>query len=106
MASLFKTWENAHSKKTLPPEWETWEACRAWAIENRYKTEYGYKGEFSPEGCLKAMPEQEETQDRVESAEAEDPVEVAAEERPVEAEKGESNARKKTKSRSRGRNSV
>jgi len=108
--TLFKMWENAYIDKTLPPEWETWGACRAWAIENNYKIEYGYKGEFSPEGCLKAMPgyvEPEETQDRVESAEAEEPVEVAAEEMPAEAEKGEiADAGKQTKPRSRGRNRV
>jgi hypothetical protein len=105
--TLFKMWENAYINKTLPPEWPIWEAFRTWAINNRYKAEYGYKGEFSPEGCLKAMPEPEETQDRVESAEAEEPVEVEVEERPAEAEKGEiADAGKQTKPRSRGRNRV
>lgn len=54
--SLFKTWEEHHKKKMLPPEWPIWEDCRTWAITNQYKSEYGYKGEFSPQGCLKAMP--------------------------------------------------
>lgn len=54
--SLFKTWEQHYINGTLPKEWPIWEDCRTWAINNRYKMEYGYKGEFSPEGCLKAMP--------------------------------------------------
>ena len=54
--SLFKTWEEHYINGTLPKEWPIWEDCRTWAINNRYKMEYGYKGEFSPDGCLKAMP--------------------------------------------------
>ena len=89
MASLYKTWEESHKRKVLPPEWEKWEACRAWAIENRYKIEYGYKGEFSPQGCLKAIPGYVEPP-------------LAA----INVEKGESDAGKQTKPRSRRRNSV
>ena len=89
MPSLHKTWEEAHKKKALPPEWEQWESCRAWAIENRYKMEYGYKGEFNPQGCLKAIPGYVE------------PTSAA-----ITAEKGESDAGKKTNTRSRRRNGV
>ena len=87
--TLFKMWENAYINKTLPPEWPIWEDFRTWAINNRYKAEYGYKGEFSPQGCLKAMPGYVE------------PTPTA-----ITAEKGESDAGKKTKPRSRRRNSV
>lgn len=89
MASLYKNWEEAHRKKTLPSEWKTWEACRAWAIENRYKMEYGYKGEFSPQGCLKTMPGYVE------------PAQAAKKD-----EKGDINAGKKTNTRSRRRDGV
>lgn len=54
--TLFGMWESHYMKGTLPPEWLIWEDFRRWSIENNYKTEYGYKGEFSPQGCLKAMP--------------------------------------------------
>lgn len=89
MASLYKTWEEASIKKTIPSEWARWEDCRAWAIENRYKLEYGYKGEFSPQGCLKAMPGYVE------------PTPAA-----ITVKKGESDAGKKTNTRGRRRNSV
>lgn len=54
--SLIKMWEEAYVAKKLPEEWNKWDNFRTWAIANRYKAEYGYKGEFNPEGCLKAMP--------------------------------------------------
>lgn len=57
--SLFKMWEDAFINKKLPKEWNKWDNFRSWAITNRYKAEYGYKGEFSLEGCLKAMPKTE-----------------------------------------------
>ena len=89
MASLYKTWEGAQKSKALPPEWDNWEDCRAWVITNRYKMEYGYKGEFSPQGCLKAIPGYAE------------PTSIA-----ITAEKGESDAGKKTNTRSRRRDGV
>lgn len=55
--SLFKMWEDALKAGKLPKEWAKWDSFRAWAIKNKYKAEYGYKGEFTPEGCLKAMPD-------------------------------------------------
>lgn len=89
MASLYKTWEEGHKGKSLPAEWEKWESCRTWAIENRYKMEYGYKGEFNPQGCLKAIPGYAE------------PTSIA-----ITAEKGEGDASKKTNTRSRRRDGV
>lgn len=53
-------WNIARRNNQLPPEWGTWAEFRAWVNANRYKAEYGYKGEFSPQGCLKAMPEHAE----------------------------------------------
>lgn len=55
--SLFKMWEETKMNKKLPQEWDNWCDFRTWAIANRYKAEYGYKGEFNPKGCLKAMPD-------------------------------------------------
>lgn len=54
--SLFKMWEDAKINNKIPNEWAKWDSFRAWAIENNYKAEYGFKGAFTPEGCLKAMP--------------------------------------------------
>ena len=89
MASLYRTWEEASKKRALPPEWDNWEDCRAWVITNRYKMEYGYKGEFSPQGCAKAMPGYVEPNPTA-----------------ITEEKGESDAGKQTKPRTRRRNSV
>lgn len=50
--SIYKMWESAKR----PPEWGRWEEFRAWCIANRYKAEYGYKGEFAPENLLIAIP--------------------------------------------------
>lgn len=88
--TLFKMWENAYINKTLPPEWPIWEEFRTWAINNRYKAEYGYKGEFNPQGCLKAMPDYSEP--------------ILVEETTPKG--GSKNAGKKTNARSRNRNSV
>jgi hypothetical protein len=52
-------WENAYKNKALPKEWTRWEDFRAWVLANQYKAEYGYKGEFTPDGCLKAIPGKE-----------------------------------------------
>lgn len=62
--SLFKMWEDAFINKKLPKEWSKWDSFRSWAIKNNYKAEYGYKGEFTPEGCLKAMPDYVEESSR------------------------------------------
>ncbi len=56
MVTLWGTWEEHYIKGTLPPEWQSWGDCRNWSIENNYLIEYGYIGEFSQQGCLKAMP--------------------------------------------------
>jgi hypothetical protein len=103
--SLIKMWEEAYANKKLPEEWNKWDKFRAWAIANRYKAEYGYKGEFNPEGCLKAMPGYKE------KLVGDNPVDVFKEPDAVidgdESKKGGTkNASKKTNTRSRNRNSV
>jgi len=103
--TLFKTWEQHYINGTLPKEWQTWGECRTWAINNRYKMEYGYKGEFTPEGCLKAMPGYKE------KLVGDNPVDVFKEPDAVidgdESKKGGTkNASKKTNARSRSGNSV
>jgi len=90
--TLFKMWENAYINKTLPPEWPIWEKCRTWAIINRYKAEYGYKGEFSPQGCLKAMPGYKEP----------DAAKDKSKKTPQPKEGGSINAGKKNNARSGG----
>jgi hypothetical protein len=85
--SLFKMWEETKMNKKLPQEWDNWCDFRTWAIANRYKAEYGYKGEFNPEGCLKAMPGYKE-------------------EKPLLVEKGVKDASKKTNTRSKRSKSV
>ena len=62
--SLFKMWEETKMNKKLPQEWDNWCDFRTWAIANRYKAEYGYKGEFNPKGCLKAMPDYKSEPDK------------------------------------------
>lgn len=121
--SLFKMWEDAFVNKTLPTEWPIWEDFRTWAINNRYKSEYGYKGEFSPQGCLKAMPSYEATQDSQtdifgESDESYEPDEEVDINFAIDSEKdpeklddatkegGSKNAGKKTNARGRSGNSV
>lgn len=113
--SLFKVWEEAHKNKKLPKEWRTWEKFRAWAIQNRYKPEYGYKGEFSLHGCLKAMPDYvEKIKEKVIDTPENEEITHGKDEKlitnPVEneesTEKGVSNASKKTNTRTRSSNSV
>ena len=81
--SLFKIWQS--QKK--PKEWQEWEDFRSWAIENRYKAEYGYKGEFAPNSLLKAMPDYKPPKE-------------------IEVKEEGKNASKKTSTRSRSRKKV
>ena len=86
--TLIQMWEEAKKDNKLPKEFERWEDLRTWAITNRYKAEYGYKGEFTPEGCLKAMPDYVEKIKKLPEKES-------------VIEKGEEDASKKTSNRSK-----
>jgi hypothetical protein len=48
-------WLEAHKKNALPPEWRLAHNFLTWATANEYKTEYGYKDEFTPGNLLMAM---------------------------------------------------
>lgn len=54
--TVFQMWEDARKQNTLPKEWARWVDFRTWVIANRYKAEYGYKGEFAPDSLLNAIP--------------------------------------------------
>lgn len=49
-------WNDARKNNKLPPEWKTWAEFRAWVNANKYKADYGYRGEFTPECLLKEIP--------------------------------------------------
>ncbi len=53
--SLYSMWLDAHKRNALPPEWLLAHNFLTWATANGYKTEYGYKGEFTPGSLLSAM---------------------------------------------------
>jgi len=91
--TLIEMYEEAKKNNKLPKEFERWEDLRTWAITNRYKAEYGYKGEFTPEGCLKAMPDYVEKIKKLPEKES-------------VIEKGEEDASKKTSTRSKRSKSV
>lgn len=54
--SLYAIWLDAHEKNALPPEWALFIVFRSWAIENGYKAEYGYEGEFAADNLIAALP--------------------------------------------------
>lgn len=56
MPSLYQIWLEAHNKGILAQEWRLARDFLAWATANKYKAEYGYKGEFAPENLLVAIP--------------------------------------------------
>ncbi len=54
--SLYSIWLEAHDKGILAPEWNLAHNFLTWATANGYKPEYGYKGKFTPENLLVAIP--------------------------------------------------
>ena len=100
--SLFKMWEDAYIKGEIPKEWPIWEDFRSWAIANRYKAEYGYKGEFSPQGCAKVIPGYKEDPDLIIPNVTE---KIVVNDKPPQ-KGGAKNASKKTNTRSRSRNGI
>lgn len=113
--TLIQMYEEAKKKNKLPKEFERWEDLRTWAITNRYKAEYGYKGEFTPEGCLKAMPDYKPLEEinklkediesgkkTINAVRNEIGLEPICEgEEPLIVKEGEKNASKKTSNRSK-----
>ena len=57
--SLYRMWEDAWKRNALPEGWELAGTFTDWAAANKYKVEYGYKGEFCPENLLKVIPPEE-----------------------------------------------
>lgn len=53
--SLYAMWLEAHKANALPPEWKLAHNFLVWATANGYKTEYGYKGKFTPDNLLAAV---------------------------------------------------
>ena len=53
--SLYAMWLEAQKRNALPSEWKLAHNFLTWATENGYKTEYGYKGEFTPDNLLVAI---------------------------------------------------
>jgi len=54
--SLYSLWLEAHDKGILAPEWKLAHNFLTWATANGYKPEYGYKGKFTSENLLAAIP--------------------------------------------------
>lgn len=63
MPSLYQIWLEAHNKGILAQEWRLARDFLAWATANKYKAEYGYKGEFAPENLLAKIPRADKPKD-------------------------------------------
>lgn len=55
--TLFDMWNAEKEKGKLPDNWRTYRDFLCWANENKYKVEYGFKGGFTIESCLAAIPQ-------------------------------------------------
>lgn len=55
--TLFDMWNAEKEKGKLPDNWRTYRDFLCWANENKYKVEYGFKGGFTIENCLAAIPQ-------------------------------------------------
>ncbi len=53
--SLYQMWLKAHNTSALPPEWELAHNFLTWATANKYKAEYGYEGDFTPDNLKNAI---------------------------------------------------
>lgn len=49
-------WKAGKDRGQIPNCWRTYRDFMVWANQNKYKVEYGYKGGFSIESLLAAIP--------------------------------------------------
>ncbi len=62
MSNLYSKWLEAHDKGIIAPEWKQAHIFLTWATAKKYKPEYGYEGDFTPENLLAAIPKGKETE--------------------------------------------
>lgn len=55
--TLYDMWSAGKAGGELPDTWRTYRDFMCWANENKYKVEYGFKGGFTIQGCLAAIPQ-------------------------------------------------
>lgn len=68
MPSLYGIWLEAHNKGILAQEWRLAHIFIEWATANKYKAEYGYKGDFTPENLIKKIPEADKPKEQYNEA--------------------------------------